>query len=125
MLAVSAGVVIFFWVLAAGAMLVFVGGVLAMGRDADGDVPSTGSEAQQPDPKWESVLAVENGQVIGFQVRWSQPDSKGRYYWVGHYYASDDASIGWCEVAAEGHARRLNEQLKVPSDFRAFRDLTW
>ena len=59
---------------------------------------------------WESVPAYVDGHLIGYQVRWSEPDDDGRYLWVGHYYAGEHNSIGWCEVAAESDARRKNRE---------------
>jgi hypothetical protein len=70
-------------------------------------------------PHWESVPAIENGYVVGYQVRWSEPDERGRYLWVGHYYAGDDLSLSWCEVAAASDAKRKNESFKGPWEYRS------
>lgn len=76
---------------------------------------------KQVDPHWESVPAYDdvNGvrQLVGYQVRWSKPDSAGCYLWVGHYYAGEDVSLGWCGVAAESQATRFNETGKLPWEF--------
>jgi len=31
------------------------------------------------DPQWEVVPALDAGEVIGYRVRWSQPDDDGAY----------------------------------------------
>lgn len=65
----------------------------------------------QPNGRWEVVPATDDHeQIIGYRVRWSIPDKHGRYLWVGHYYSSETTSIGWCENAAESHAKRLSER---------------
>jgi hypothetical protein len=76
-------------------------------------------------PRWEAVPAFGNasdgarcGYVIGYQVRWSEPDECGRYLWVGHYFAGPDASLTWCELAAVRHAARFNAQRRAPWEFR-------
>lgn len=68
---------------------------------------------------WEVVPAVEDGKVIGYQVRWSQPDEHGRYLWVGHYYAGNN-SLGWCENAAERDAENKNRIGKQPWEYHGF-----
>lgn len=70
---------------------------------------------------WETVAAADGSCVVGYVVRFSVPDAEGRYLWVGHYYAGggpDGPSLGWCEVAAESHAKRLNKEGKLPAEFR-------
>lgn len=69
-------------------------------------------------PCWESVPAVEDGQVIGYQVRWSEPDASGRFLWVGHYFADPDRSLRWCENASERHAERWNDERRRPWEWR-------
>ena len=59
-------------------------------------------------PRWEVVPFCEDGVVVGYKVRWSEPDEQKRYHWVGHYHAGDGTSIEWCYVAAESHCKRLN-----------------
>lgn len=68
--------------------------------------------------KWEVVPAYVDGELVGYQIRWSEPDDKGRYLWVGHYFAGEDITLNWCEVAAESHCRRLIEQNKLPVEYR-------
>lgn len=83
------------------------------------------------EPRWEVIPATEatglsdvvSGPVeslIGYQVRWSEADEKGRYLWVGHYYAGEDCSLSWCENAALSHAKRFNEQKRAPWEFGAY-----
>lgn len=71
-------------------------------------------------PKWEVQPVYEGSNLfppIGYVVRWSEPDDFDRYLYVGHYYCGDDLSIGWCENAAERHAKDNNLKGKVPQDF--------
>lgn len=70
--------------------------------------------------RWESYPVVEDGQVIGYRVRWSTAYTDGRYLWVGHYFAGEDTSIEWCQIAALRHAERLNNDKKMPWEFREF-----
>ena len=85
---------------------------------------------KKPDPHWESVPAYDKGEgdkerLIGYQVRWSEPDEEGRYLWVGHYYADDDGSnIGWCEMASRSQAARFNSIKKLTSEFPAMQVTT-
>lgn len=72
---------------------------------------------EQSNPRWQVVPAVEDQVAIGYLVRWSEPDAQGRYLWVRHYYAGEDASIGWCENAAERDAERMNNEKRVPWEF--------
>lgn len=68
------------------------------------------------------------GQPIGYKVRWSLPDDKQRYLWVGHYLMGDNSgpSLNWCKHAAEMHARNMNrKQPNGPYQFaNAFDDYT-
>lgn len=89
--------------------------------------PVTDKMVAQAGPHWESVPCLEEdtGILIGHKVRWSEPDERGQYLWVGHYYADQEEnlfgrSLGWCSVAAEGHARRLNDQGKLPWEYREY-----
>ena len=61
------------------------------------------------EPCWESIPAVQDGEVVGYQVRWSEPDTEGRFLWASHYYAGRGPSIDWCESAAQRDAIRRNE----------------
>lgn len=71
------------------------------------------------DPEWEVVPAFDAGELVGYQVRWSIPDDRGRYLWVGHYYSGPDNSLRWCQHAAESHCKRLNTEKKMPCEFDA------
>lgn len=73
------------------------------------------------DPHWEVVPNVEKMglgifKVIGYQVRWSEPDEQGKYLWVGHYFAggAPGSSVQVCQHMADRHAARLNEERKGP-----------
>jgi len=86
-------------------------------RDA---IPTSDSKS---DPHWESVAAIEDGETIGYQVRWSEPGEGGGYLYVGHYLAGGDAdlSLGWCANAAGSDAKRKNEEGKLPSESAAWK----
>ena len=72
--------------------------------------------------EWEAVPAIDdNGHVQGYAVRWSKPGKDGKFLWVGHYYAGEGLSLAWCKNAAEGNARRLNEQCRVPWEYDSWR----
>ena len=77
------------------------------------------SERETSAPTWEVVPAFDNGNCIGYRVRWSVPDDRGRYLWVRHYLAGEDGSpsLGWCEQAALSNAKQMRGDLKVPDDF--------
>lgn len=62
--------------------------------------------------KWEVVKDAEGD---AWRVRWSLPDSEGRYLWVRHYIVGQ-LSPGWCEAAAERDAAEMNRKCRVPSD---------
>jgi hypothetical protein len=82
---------------------------------------NTTPNAPLNDPRWEVVPAATQGAPVeGYLVRWSIPDAGGRYWWVGHYYAGPDSSLGWCRNAAEGHAKRWNADGKRPEDLRGY-----
>jgi len=77
------------------------------------------------EPRWESVPSYDEGELIGYRVRWSQPDDQGRYLWVGHYLAEPDDKdrLRWCEVASESDAKRKNEEGKAPWEYRAMKNI--
>jgi len=69
------------------------------------------------EPCWESVPAVQDREIVGYQVRWSEADTEGRYLWVSHYYAGRGPSIDWCESAAKRDAIRRNDLGTRPEGF--------
>jgi len=75
------------------------------------------------DPHWEAVeaLAPITGEVVGAQVRWSEPGKDGGYLYVGHYFVSPDNSLAWCLNGAESDAKRKNAEGKLPSEYRTWR----
>ena len=80
---------------------------------------------QQKAGTWEAVPAIDeiNKQVIGYRIRWSIPDAEERYFWIAHYYSSEDdnPSLNWCQHAAKRHAARLNEEGKSPFEFSEYK----
>ena len=81
-----------------------------------------------PDPHWEAFKVFDGDDAFGWKVRWSKPDKRGCYLWVGHYHAGpppEGPSLGWCEVAAKNHAKRLNQQCKLPWEYPAYRSHDW
>lgn len=53
---------------------------------------------------------------IGYRVRWSIPDDKGRFSYESHYISGEDGdpSLAWCFNAAESTAKRWNEEKRMP-----------
>lgn len=96
-----------------------VGAIAAINRAIDLD--DQDKEATPVKGQWEVYPACQDGKTIGWLVRWSVPDDKGRYLWVRHYYADDSGeggpSIDWCHSAAIGNAKEMTNHGKVPADF--------
>lgn len=105
-----------------------VGAIAAINRAIDLDsqdkaVAPVNAQWEVYKGEWEVYPAIQtdgrqNGKTIGWLVRWSVPDEKGRYLWVGHYYAGEDGepSIDWCHTAATNDAKGKNDSGKVPTD---------
>lgn len=99
-----------------------VGAIAAINRAID--LGDQDKEVTQVKGQWEVHPAIQtdgrgNGKTIGWLVRWSVPDDKGRYLWVGHYYAGEDGepSIDWCHTAATNDAKGKNDLGRVPAEF--------
>ena len=73
---------------------------------------------------WEAKAAYEGPNIIGFRVRWSQPNPKGEYLYVRHYMMGEDGdpSLSWCLNAAEGDAQRLNQEDRRPQDYHCYQE---
>ena len=73
---------------------------------------------------WEAKAAYDGPNIIGFRVRWSEPNPKGEYLYVRHYIAGEDGdpSVAWCLNAAEGDAQRLNQEDRRPQDYHCYRE---
>lgn len=72
------------------------------------------------DPHWESCECVEDGTVIGYHVRWSEPGEGGKYLYVRHYFIGPDNSAGWCQNAAASNAADFNRTKRLPSEFHSW-----
>jgi len=77
-------------------------------------------ETEQAEPHWEVVPSLDAGEVIGYRVRWSQPDDDGAYLWVGHYLSGEELSLAWCNVAANSHCQRLIRDNRFPWEWDAY-----
>ena len=79
-------------------------------------LPPLGSREEPDGPHWEAFQAYHDGRLIGYRVRWSEPDEAGDYLYVGHYLAEPDDldKLRWYEVAAASDARRKNLEGKIP-----------
>lgn len=78
------------------------------------------------EPRWEIAPRYENpedhsSQVVGWCVRWSEPNEKGEYLWVRHYIKGSNAekglSLEWCENAAERDAQEFNSIGRLPGEW--------
>jgi hypothetical protein len=59
-------------------------------------------------PCWEVVMDSDG---VMCRVRWSEPDTKGRYLWVRHYPATR-----WGMNAVEREAARMNSEGRRPEE---------
>jgi hypothetical protein len=78
------------------------------------------AEDRSKTPHWESFPYIDKGNIVGFGVRWSRTDKEGKWLHVGHYYTGENGlepSLGWCEIAADAHAKRLNNKAKCPWEY--------
>jgi hypothetical protein len=76
----------------------------------------------KPAGRWEAVPDAphpddEKGGRF-YRVRWSERDSMGRWLYVRHYGGNGTA---WNRMAAEGDARRFNEQGRKPWEWTDWR----
>jgi len=78
-------------------------------------------ENNEVDPHWEVVPATDAGDVVGYRVRWSQPDIHGDYLWVAHYMSGEELSLTWCEHAAHVHCSRLIREKRFPWEWDVHR----
>ena len=64
---------------------------------------------QHSAPCWEVVMD-DDGEMA--RVRWSEPDTKGRFLWVRHYPATS-----WGLNAVERDAARMNLEGRRPEEW--------